>query len=271
MLTKLSEIEDLARRAGEILKAGFNTRPGFGPDHQVVYKGEIDPVTEIDRRSETFLVEEIRLAHPEDQIVTEESGVLNGKGVNKWYLDPLDGTTNYAHGLPIFAVSIGYEVDGEMKFGVVYDPILDECFSAERGQGAWLNGLPIRTSETDSLKRSLLVTGFAYDTHSNPHNNLKEFSDLTLTTQAVRRLGAAALDLSYVAAGRLDGFWELRMEQWDLAAGVLIVQEAGGVVTGVDGGDDFFEQPCSVLAANPLIHPQVLEVLQQKQATTAAD
>jgi len=267
MSTSLQDIEDLARRAGDILRAGFITRPGFGRDHQIDYKGEINPVTEVDRRSESFLIEEICRNHPGDQILTEESGHLDAVGNCKWYLDPLDGTINYAHGLPIFAVSIGYEVDGKMKFGVVYDPMLDECFSAEIGRGAWLNGLPIRTSATDSLKRSLLVTGFAYDTHSNPRNNLEEFNKLTLKAQGVRRLGSAALDLSYVGAGRLEGFWELRIEQWDLAAGVLIVKEAGGVVTGADGGPDFFEKPCSVLAANPHIHPQILEVISQKQPT----
>ena len=264
MSTSLPEIEALARSAGDILKAGFITHPGFGRDHIVNYKGEIDLVTEIDQRSEDFLIGEIRRKYPDDQIITEESGHLEAQGNCKWYIDPLDGTINYAHGLPNFSVSIGYEVNGEMKYGVVYDPMLDECFSAEIGRGAWLNGLPIRTSEIDSLKRSLLVTGFAYDTHSNPRNNLEEFNNLTLKTQGVRRLGSAALDLSYVAAGRLEGFWELRMKQWDLAAGVLIVKEAGGIVTGADGGPDFFEQPCSVLAANPHLHPRILEVVQQR-------
>ena len=271
MSTSLPEIEGLARSAGDILKAGFITHPGFGRDHQIDYKGEINPVTEIDRLSEVFLINEIRHNNPDDQIIAEESGHLDAQGNCKWYLDPLDGTTNYVHGVPNFAVSIGYEVDGEMKYGVVYDPMLDECFSAEIGRGAWLNGLPIRISETDSLKRSLLVTGFAYDTHTNPRNNLEEFSILMLKTQGVRRLGSATLDLSYVAAGRLDGFWELRMEQWDLAAGVLIVKEAGGIVTGADGGLDFFEKPCSALAANPHLHPRILEVLLQQRTASIVD
>lgn len=271
MIKTRSEIEAMARGAGEILRAGYIARPGFEHSLKIAYKGEIDPVTEIDRRSEAYLIEKIRSRYPNDHIITEESGKLDGKGAGVWYLDPLDGTVNFSHGLPIFSVSIGYQEEGEMKIGVVYDPMLDECFSAELGEGAWLNGLPIRVSDTHELKRSLLVTGFGYDTHTNPNNNLDEFGKLTLVAQGLRRLGSAALDLCYVAAGRLEGFWELSNARWDLAAGALLVKEAGGIVTDIEGGPDFFVEPCSILAANQVIHPQILEILQQPEFSAVAD
>lgn len=252
----LTEIEDLARQAGTILRAGF------GQGHQIDYKGIIDPVTEVDRRSEDLIVAEIHNRFPSHQVIAEERGSLSGEAGHVWYIDPLDGTVNYAHGIPIFAVSIAYAEFGTMKFGVVYDPMRDECFSAERGKGSFLNGRPIQVSTTESLDRSLLVTGFPYDIRTNPQNNLNHYTRFALISQGVRRLGSAALDLCYIACSRFDGYWELRLHTWDVAAGGLIVEEAGGVATNIEGGRDYLSAPQSVVTANPALHPQILNVLQ---------
>ncbi len=255
MQPKITDLIEMARGAGAIIKEGF------GSQIRVEYKGEIDLVTEIDHRSEAYLLDELQRRFPGHRVETEESSGLDGSDGHVWYLDPLDGTVNYAHGIPIFCVSIAYAQGNDLKLGVVYDPMMDECFYAERGKGAWLDGRPLGVSSAPELKSSLLVTGFYYDTWTNPDNNLDHFGDLMLKTQGVRRLGSAAIDLCYVAAGRFDGYWELRLNPWDLAAGALIVQEAGGIVTDVHGDDNYFRTPYSVLAANPNIHPQMVEVL----------
>jgi myo-inositol-1(or 4)-monophosphatase len=258
----LPDLESLARQAGEIIKAGYVQRPSMQAELQIRYKGAIDLVTEFDHRSEEFLVGEIQRRFPGHSLVTEESGKHAGDDCCIWYIDPLDGTVNYAHGVPIFAVSIAYAEGGQVCLGVVYDPLRDECFSAERGRGAWLNGLPIRVSGADELDRSLLVTGFSYDLRTNPQNNLDQFARFALLAQGVRRLGSAALDLCYIASGRLDGYWELRLSAWDVAAGGLIAEEAGAVVTAVDGSPDFLHPPYSVLAAaGASLHAQMLAVL----------
>lgn len=262
----LNELERLARSAGEILRQGFVRRPGIEDRLQVDYKGEIDPVTEIDRRSETYLLGEIKHRYPGHHIVSEESGETHGDDCCRWYIDPLDGTVNYAHGVPIFTVSIGYSEGGLLKLGVVYDPIQDECFSARRGEGAWLNGQPIRVSHASDLNHSLLVTGFPYDIRTNPQNNLDNYAVFALRTQGVRRLGSAALDLCYVAAGRFDGFWELRLNPWDIAAGGLIAREAGAIVTDLQGGEDFLSAPHSLIAATPGIHATILSLLSNSPA-----
>jgi myo-inositol-1(or 4)-monophosphatase len=264
MAPTLSDLETLARQAGAILRAGYTPRPGNGQGHQVQYKGEIDLVTEYDRRSEDYILGEIRRNFPGDRILSEESGELAGKDCCVWYVDPLDGTVNYAHGLALFCTSIAYAEHGELRFGAVYDPVSDECYTAERGRGAWLNGETIRVSRATELKKSLLVTGFPYDVRTNPKNNLDHYVNFTMRSQGVRRLGSAALDLAYVAAGRLDGFWEIYIHAWDIAAGGLIAQEAGAVVTDIRGGPDFLSPPQSVLAANPAIHAQMLQVLEQE-------
>ncbi len=251
----LFEIEILARQAGLIL------RNGFGQVHQVDYKGAIDPVTEVDRQSEAFLLGEIQRRFPEHTVVAEESGGVAGQASRRWYIDPLDGTVNFAHGLPIFSVSIAYAEDGQMRLGVVYDPMRDECFSAEAGQGAWLNGSPLQVSGTQTLDRSLLVTGFPYDIRTSPHTNLENFSRFSLAAQAVRRLGSAALDLCYVAAGRIDGYWEHGLAPWDIAAGSLIAREAGAMVSDIEGGQDFMQPPHSILAAPVGVHAQMLQLL----------
>lgn len=254
----LTEIETLARQAGVIL------RSGFGRDHQVVYKGVIDPVTEVDRQSEAFLLGEIRRRFPQDAIVAEESGGMSGQNGSRWYIDPLDGTVNFAHGLPIFSVAIAYAEAGQMRLGVVYDPMRDECFSAEKGKGAWLNGAPLQVSETQTLDRSLLVTGFPYDIRTGSQTNLENFDRFSLSAQAVRRLGSAALDLCYVAAGRFDGYWEMSLEAWDIAAGSLIAREAGAVVSDIHGSPDFMQPPHSILAAPAGVHAQMLQVLRNE-------
>ncbi len=255
MQPTLNDVIGITREAGEILRAGF------GKQHQVEYKGEIDLVTEIDKMSENFILGEIGARFPTHTVLTEESGEHPGSDEHLWYIDPLDGTLNYAHGLPIFSLSMAYAHQGELTFGVVYDPMADELFAAEHGKGAQLNNAAIHVSQTADLKSSLLVTGFPYDAWTNPVNNFAEFQLFSMRTQGVRRLGSAALDLCYVAAGRFDGFWEIRLNAWDVAAGALIAQEAGAVVTNVRGGPDFISQPQSVLAANSALHAKMLKVL----------
>jgi myo-inositol-1(or 4)-monophosphatase len=258
MKPTLSDLERLARQSGEIL------RLGYGREHQVNYKHDIDPVTEVDHQSEKVLLGEIQKYFPGHQIVSEEIGLVPGSASDQWYVDPLDGTVNFAHGLPIFCVSIAYAREGTVTLGVVYDPMMDELFAAERGQGAWCNGSRITVSQVTDISRSLLVTGFPYDAWTTKQDNLENFGRFARLTQGVRRLGSAALDLCYVAAGRLDGYWELSLNPWDLAAGGLIASEAGAVVTNLKGGKDILTPPCSLLAATPGLHPKMLDVLNGK-------
>lgn len=255
MQPNLNEIITWAHHAGEILRKG--SREGF----QVEHKGVIDLVTNIDHLSEEYLLSQIRSSHPEHRIVTEESGIFEGSQQGCWYIDPLDGTVNFTHGIPFYSISLAYSEHNEILLGVVYDPLRDECFSAEKGKGAWLNGIPIRVSTIDQLINSMLVTGFPYDKGVATEDNFGNFLHLNKKSQGVRRFGSAALDLCYIGAGRMEAYWELKMSPWDIAAGTLIVQEAGGVVTGLDGSPNFFKPPYSVIAANPAIHPLILEEL----------
>ena len=249
----LSEVVEWARVAAQML------REGYGKQHEVDLKGRIDLVTEMDRRSEDYLVGQIRSHYPQHTIIAEESGLLQGHSEMCWYLDPLDGTTNYAHALPLFCVSVGFAVNDQMMLGVVVDPMRDECFSAQRGAGAWVNDQPIHVSGINEMVSSLLVTGFPYDSWKEGPSNLENFAHFTHISQGVRRLGAAALDLCYVAAGRVEGYWELTLKPWDLAAGSLIVEEAGGVVTNLKGDSNLLQPPYSLLAGNPPIHALMLE------------
>ena len=258
MKSQLENVEMIAVEAGRIL------REGYGKPHTVGHKGVIDLVTEIDRQSEAFLVKEIQARFPNDHILAEENGEVAGNPERVWYIDPLDGTVNYAHRVPIFAVSIAYAVKGVLQIGVVYDPMRDECFSAERGRGAFLNQNPIHPSSAKMLGNALLVTGFPYDIWEGVDTNLDNFAMFSMRTQGVRRLGAAALDLCYVAAGRFDGYWEIKLKPWDVAAGALIVKEAGGIMTDIHGKDTFMDIPITVLAANPYIHNEMLTLLNQK-------
>jgi myo-inositol-1(or 4)-monophosphatase len=252
----LSDLESLARAAGKIL------RDGYEKDHDIKVNGVIDLVTEIDHQSEAYLLGEIKRRWPESLVFAEESGESGG-GELTWYIDPLDGTVNYAHGVPVFCVSIACAWDGQTRLGVVYDPLRDEMFAAERGKGARLNGRVLQVSKATDLQRTLLVTGFPYDTWTALDNNIKHFSKFARRTQGVRRLGSAALDACYVAAGRFDGFWELSLRAWDIAAGGLMAEEAGARVTAVDGQSDYMVAPHSILACAPGIYEQMLDLLRQ--------
>lgn len=251
----LNDLKRWAKAAGAIL------RQAHGKQHQVRHKGVMDLVTDSDQAAEDYLVAEIRRHFPAHTIVSEEAGELRGVDGHCWYIDPLDGTTNFSHNFPLFAVSLAYARHGEVELGVVYDPLRRECFSVRRGRGAWLNGRRMRVSNTPDLLHSLLATGFPYDRLTSAENNLDHFAHLSLRTQGVRRLGSAALDLAYVACGRLDGFWELKLKPWDIAAGGLMVQEAGGIMTTLGGDPNPLQPPYSVLAANPHLHPLLLAEL----------
>ncbi len=254
MKPTLSDLERLARGAGAILRDGYNK------DHTVQYKGVIDLVTETDHASEAFLLGEIKSKFPGGHILAEESGNIQGSNEDLWYIDPLDGTVNYAHHIPIFCVSIGFAANGVMTLAAVYDPLRDEMFTAERGKGAFLNGKKLQVSETTKLGKSLLVTGFPYDTWNTELDNFKYFERLAKRTQGVRRLGSAALDACYVGAGRFDGFWEFKLKAWDIAAAGLIAAEAGATVTAIDGSPDYLV-PLTILATTPGVYEQVREQL----------
>ncbi len=256
---ELSFIEEIARSAGNIL------RENYGKQIEVQHKSTADLVTAADKASEKFLIETILTKFPKHAINAEESGSHSGEANHQWFIDPLDGTINFAHGVPFFSVSVGYAYDGQLELGVIYDPLLDECFTAQRGKGAWLNKHRIQVSKTGKLINCLLVTGFRHYLRDTPQNNFNNFARFSRITQGVRRLGSAALDLAYVAAGRLDGFWEVALHQWDVAAGALLVQEAGGIVTRMYGEPDFMAEPVSILAANPHIYPTMLAILEQEQ------
>jgi myo-inositol-1(or 4)-monophosphatase len=243
-------IEATAREAGGILRERLHDR------HTVQYKGEINLVTEADRLSEKRIIERIGQAFPGHDVLAEESPeTRNGSGF-RWIIDPLDGTTNYAHGFPVFSVSIALEVEGVVRLGVVYNPMTEELFAAEKGKGAFLNGRRLAVSGTAELSRSLLVTGFPYDLREDRNNNINYHRVMTLNAQAIRRIGSAALDMAYVAAGCFDGFWEMKLQPWDTAAGWLLVTEAGGTVTDFHGGAYHLRSP-HLLASNGLIHEQM--------------
>ena len=243
-----------------ITQAGDVLQQGLGQHKHIRLKGIIDPVTQFDHQSEAVLVDGLERSFPGDAIRAEERGGARDSAW-VWHIDPLDGTVNFAHGVPIFAVSVGLAFDGNLVFGAILDPMRAELFEASLGQGARLNGRPIHVSNATDLLNSLLVTGFRYDIQTNPDNNFREFAEFHLRARGVRRLGAAALDLAYVAAGRFDGYWELEMEAWDLAAGAVIVREAGGVVTRLDGSSDMLRAPLSLVASNGRIHAEMLRVL----------
>ncbi len=244
----------VAQEAGRLL------RSRLGTDIDISYKSSIDLVTDVDLASERLIRETISTYYPRHEILAEEGGLAETASEYRWIVDPLDGTTNYAHGYPNFCVSIALEFQGETIIGVVYDPMREELFTAERGAGATLNNRPIRVSKTDDLMQSLLSTGFPYDIKTSKLTNLDHWANFAMNAQALRRDGAAALDLCYTACGRFDGFWELKLAPWDMAAGALIVFEAGGRVT------DFTGQPFSnykpeVIASNGLIHDRMIDVI----------
>lgn len=254
---RLTIATDLARQAGALLREGYDQVT------EVNYKGEIDLITEFDLRSEQLLVKGIQQAFPNDAIMAEEKGLV-GEGEHCWFIDPLDGTTNFAHGIPIFVISLAFAQGSQPLLGVIYDPMRDELFHATIDGGAWLNDRRLHVSAAMTLNESLLSTGFPYDMRTNPDNNLDHFARLILQSRGVRRLGAAALDLAYVASGRSDGYWEMRLWPWDWGAGLLMVKEAGGLVTRIDGGEEVFAEPTSILATNGRIHDEMLDVLSSK-------
>lgn len=244
-----------AHEAGAILR-DFALR-GF----EITQKGRINLVTEADHASEALIKNLISKHYPDHNILAEESGLREtSNSPYRWIIDPLDGTTNFAHGFPCYAVSIGVEKDGEMIVGVIYDPSRDEIFTAERGSGAFMNGAPIRVSPVDLLERALVVSGFPYDVRERMSEYLPAWQKFLERAQGVRRLGAAAIDMAYVANGRLDGFWEFGLNAWDTAAGWVIIEEAGGRVTNTSGGPFENARP-SLLCTNTLIHDEMLEVL----------
>lgn len=252
----------VAREAGRLLLQGLET--GF----RVSRKGVVDLVTEVDIAAEKLIVSRIREAFPTHRILAEENHREDSGGGYRWIIDPLDGTTNYAHRYPVFSVSIALEFEGEVQWGAVYDPLRDEMFSARKGGGAFCNSVPIVVSSTETLGSSLLATGFPYDIQTSRRNNLKNYCAFAVRCQGVRRSGSAAIDLSYVASGRLDGFWELKLNPWDCAAGALIVCEAGGTMTDFRGRA-FSIHGGELVASNGRIHGQMLEVLKSAEDEAA--
>jgi len=241
-------------------KAGLLLKRKLGQTRKIEYKGAVNLVTEMDLLSEKIIGSEIGQHYPNHSLLAEERIMKQGDSPYRWIIDPLDGTTNYAHGYPIFCISIALEEKGELILGVVYDPMRDELFLAEKGKGARLNGRKIRVSSTPKLARSLLATGFPYDLRESPANNFDHFRNFALRVHAVRRAGSAALDLCYVAAGRFDGFWEMKLGPWDFAAGSLLVREAGGKITDFLGKDLLLDGR-NVLASNGKIHGEMIKVL----------
>jgi myo-inositol-1(or 4)-monophosphatase len=246
---------EAAAVAGQILLD--YARHGF----QIEYKHAIDLVTDADRKSEQVIIDTIRRAYRHHDILAEERGMESvSASPYKWIIDPLDGTTNFAHGFPMYCVSIGLEYRGQIVLGVILDPTRHELFVAVSGQGATLNGKPISVSRSSELNAALLVTGFAYDLRESTHNNLDYFTRFCLVARGVRRTGSAAIDLCYVAAGRFDGFWEMKLHPWDMAAGSLMVTEAGGRMSDFKGGS-FSVYGEEMVASNHLIHNEMLAVL----------
>ena len=248
-----SSMESIAREAGALLLEKFKQRIGF------TYKGDVDLVTEADKAAEKLITERIRQQFPGHGMFGEEGARQNLDSDYRWYIDPLDGTTNFAHGFPVFCVSLGLEYKGELIAGVIFDPTRNELFAAEKGSGAFLDGERIQVSKVNNLAESLSGTGFpSHKRHKNP--NIFFYHVITLRSHGVRRAGSAALDLANIAAGRLDGFWEFNLNPWDTAAGVVLVREAGGMVTYMDGSPWKIEST-QTLATNGLIHQAMLDVM----------
>jgi myo-inositol-1(or 4)-monophosphatase len=252
---------EVAQAAGRML------REELGRARRIEFKDSpVNLVTEMDSRAEALIVERLSREFPDDAILAEERGARPGRSGRRWIVDPLDGTTNYAHGLPLFAVSIALEAQGRILLGVIHDPNQRETFTAECGRGAHLNGGRLAVSTTERLNESLLATGFPYNIREHPDNNVKEFGAFSLRCQGIRRMGSAVLYLAYTAAGRVDGYWELRLGPWDAAAGWLMVEEAGGRVTNLTGGAFDLDAP-QIVASNGHVHDEMLETLGAVRST----
>lgn len=251
---------DLAIEAA--IKTGRYLKKMFYLPKDVCYKGEIDIVTDSDIKAEKIIINSIKKAFPKHDIVAEETkNFYNRKSKGfRWIIDPIDGTTNFAHGYPFFCVSIGLEFDGKIILGAIYNPLLNELFTAQAGRGAYLNNKKIKVSDASLMSKSLLSTGFPYDIRRDSRTNLKYFTEFQLKSLNVRRDGSAALDICYVACGRFDGFWELKLKPWDTAAASLILKEAGGKITNFNG-TKYNIYKDETLATNGLIHNQMLEIL----------
>lgn len=252
----IEDIIEISKRAGEIIRNGFGTKLN------IEFKtNESNLVTEIDKASEELIKNFIKDKYPQHGILAEESGEVKNGSEYLWVVDPLDGTTNFAHGLPIFSVSIGVQKNGETIASVVYDVMRDIVFSAERGGGAFSNSNKIEVSKTDKLEHSLLVTGFPYNVAENPEGAFERFTVLTKKSRGIRRLGSAAIDFCYLASGVFDGFWEVYLHPWDICAGKLIAEEAGGLVTDFSGNPiNIFTK--KILATNRRIHNQIINIFE---------
>lgn len=253
-------LKEVAVRAA--VDAGRLLKTNLKKTRTIEFKGAIDLVTEMDRAAEDLIIGRLRNTFPDIGILTEERDEIPSASKYRWIIDPLDGTTNYAHGFPFFCVSIALEENQQIILGVVYDPNSDELFVAKKGKGAFLNGNRITPSVTNQISDALLATGFPYDIRTSKQNNIEEFSRFALVARAIRRPGSAVLDLCYVACGRSDGFWELKLQPWDMAAGSFIVTEAGGIVTNL-GGQNFRLSGREILASNGNIHQEMVDVLKR--------
>lgn len=261
----------VATAAEVVLRAGALQRAHFGHDVRVTKKGHIDLVTQVDVEVETMFREMIGERFPDHAVLAEELGDQDDSvstATHCWVFDPIDGTVNYAHELPIFCASLALEIEGEPAVAAIYDPMREELFTAERGSGARLNGVPLRVSTADTLVDAMLCTGFPYDVHETVDEVVGLFGAFVSEAQAVRRLGSAALDLCYVAAGRFDGFWEQRLHPWDMAAGALLVEEAGGQVTAMNG-DAFSSRIGSIVASNGHVHDAMLATIRTRSSSRA--
>ncbi len=253
----LEFIKKIALEAGEIIRHAY-----YKPETHIEYKGDIDILTETDLQCEEHIIKRILDRFPNDTILTEESKLSIGTTTQKWIIDPLDGTTNFSHRFPFCAVSIGLEIDGEMKYGVVLNPIFNELFYAEKNKGSFLNERKIHISDNLEIKNCLIGTGFPYDRWQKGDYYIKQYLAFMKCCQGVRRAGAAAIDLCYVACGRLDGFFERKLKPWDMAAGSLIITEAGGKITEFDGKHWHYSND-TFLASNGKIHEKMIEILRR--------
>jgi myo-inositol-1(or 4)-monophosphatase len=258
----VGEVKDLLEACAEAVRRGGTVlREKWGQQRTLEYKGGIDLVTDADRASEEVLLGFLRREFPASSILAEESGASGAEAAPlRFFVDPLDGTTNYAHGVPQFSVVVAVEDGRGLAAGATYDPLRGELFLAGRGLGARLGDTPVRVSRTDSLERALLCTGFPYDVHERPELPVALFATLLTRARAIRRFGSAALDLAWVACGRFDGFWEMKLKPWDVASGILLVREAGGLVADFDGGENMLHGG-TICAANPILQARLLDAL----------